>query len=383
MRNHRVQCPMCGALLSLPGGYVDCIVRCGRCHSRFHLAKDKGLTEQAVADWLTEEGQAKDRALGAPAPPRAPAPAKVDLASDVPASGNTAVLPAIGGSLRLARVDAHGVVLEFPASRLLDPTFRCAMPRCCLRCGARTRLHTHVVIFAPQFDDTFSLEAEHSAGSLTIQDAELPDLAPDQILARLPHVPNVPHPGDLPMPYWLCQMCEGASPVAGQIQVNDQTGEGWCRLLIGNLRRAEEFLITAGAADTPDHDALRKRIDALAGNPWDALLPVVQHRLMQWFHQAKDERFVAYIPDRDHFQSEDGMAGIVVSDRRLVIHTRRRHNEVRSTEPMELKVVSDRGKSILELSCPTCQVKHFCLDGEGIRKLHRAFASAQFNVTWR
>ena len=122
------------------------------------------------------------------------------------------------------------------------------------------------------------MEAERSAGTLVLSNDEVRGLSDQEILDRLPRVPNVPPPGDLPMPYWVCDMCSGSGTVSGQIQVNRTTGTGLCRLFIRNPRRAMEFAQVAGGENTEGYGELKDRVEQTVVNPWDSLPEVVQHR---------------------------------------------------------------------------------------------------------
>ncbi|MFP4104962.1 MAG: hypothetical protein ACLFVU_02635, partial [Phycisphaerae bacterium] len=210
-------------------------------------------------------------------------------------SGDTAVMPAIEVPIRLVRLSAGGALLEFPASRLTDKDFRCAIPRECIRCRARSHLLAYPVIYRPELKQGVSLSAEHSTGSLRLQNHEVSGLSCGELLRRLPRVPNVPPPGDLPMPYYVCDMCTASKQILGQIQVNSSTGHGWCRLLIRNLRIAEKFLVNVGAEDTGDHEQIKQRLSAMEESPWNSVPQGVQNRLQQWYQPHPGEKFVAYV----------------------------------------------------------------------------------------
>ncbi len=378
MRDRLVQCPSCGRILAAPPGCANCVVRCGVCHTRFRLPRRVAMTDEAIASMLQEE-HLRDLYEDLHAPPTGEA--KLTGAEEV-ISGQTAVLPALAEGLRLVRMDRKGATFLFPASRLLEPAFRAAMPRRCLGCSSRMHLRAHVVIFAPELIDSRSLEAEHSAGALVLSEEEIRDLGNDELLNRLPKVPNVPHPGDLPMPYFLCDMCTGTGEIGGQINIHSVTGQGTCRLQIRNLRRAEEFLIQAGGEGTPCHESLRRRIEKTAEHPWDLIPDVVRHRIEQWFRPLPAERFLAYVADRDHARTEDGMFGIVVSNGRMIYHANRRHHEAGLIDPVEVQVAQGSGKESLRLKAPLWEVKHMAVDGEGKSLLRRALTLARFQVTW-
>lgn len=352
-------------MLTLPPGVANVVARCGQCHHRFRLPKRIGVTEEAVAAWL---GTARD-----PEHDDNPLP-------DV--SGQTSVLQAVSDELRLVRMDKTGVLFEFSTARLKEADFRCAMPRRCLRCGTKLHLNAHVIVYASQLKDSVSMEAEHSAGELMLREDEARPLTPEQLLERLPRVPNVPPPADIPMPYWVCDMCSPSGTALGQIQVNRDTGLGLCRLMIRNIRRAEEFYVAAGGKERPEHRELAELIAATAESPWDTLPGVVQHRLEQWFRPRTNEKFIAYCPDRDHVRTEDGMNGIVLSTARLVFHTPQRHKEALISEPLKMTLTESGGKYGLRLQTLGWEIKHITLDRDGVTRLRQGLLAGHFQVTW-
>ena len=383
MRNRQVLCPNCGALLTAPPGCQNCIVRCGMCHCRFRLPRRIAVTEDIAANWVQEDLR---RALSE----------DVDhtrrvTEQEVPISGRTAVLDAIRGEedfsgtgkdIRILDLNRKGVLFQFPASRLKESSFRCAMPRRCLGCSARAHLHAHVIIFTPELLDSVSLEAEHAAGAMQVSEREARDLSQEQLIERLPRVPSAPSPGDLPMPYWLCDMCSGAGVISGQIRVHSVTGEGVCRLAMRNLRRAEEFLIAAGGEGSNSHVMLQQRIAQSTENPWDLLPDVVRHRIEQWYRPAPGERFLAYVPDRDHARTEDGMAGVLITNRRLIVHSNRRHKEATPRDSLELEFAAGQDKEILRIKAPAWEVSHIPLDRDGKLTLRRGLAKAAITARW-
>jgi predicted Zn finger-like uncharacterized protein len=390
----RIKCPACGATLAVSDDHVKQYVRCGRCKHKFPVARQATpVMEDVVASWLTEEEPEEpqsdagfddlpystdimmaDRKQAAP-PPKAKAPP--------PSPPPTPPTPTHHGEIRAVKIERRGVLFEFPASRLLDAKFRCAFPRQCMSCEARMHLRAHVVIFAQQLRDSISIEAEHNAGTLVLSNEEVRGLSGEQVLERLPEVPNVPHPGNLPMPYWVCDMCSGSGSVSGQIQVNPATGTGWCRLFIRNLRRAMEFMTSAGGEGNEGYPVLKERIERTAENPWDNLPEVVQHRVQQWFHPRGGEEFIAYVPDRDHVRTEDGMAGVLISTTRLIYHTPRCHYQANAAEPLELEHASARGKGSVSIMTPAWTIRHMTVDRDGITRMRRALTLGKFHAVWR
>jgi len=379
MKAIHVKCPSCGATLAVPNDSLKRRIRCGRCKHRFVLAtQSEAVLEKVVASWLSDEeepeateempqGEALAEKAPAAAPEEAPLPE-----SRQPRKGN----------IRVVKIE-RGVLFEFPVSRLLDPEFRSAFPRQCLSCESRAHLRAHVVIYAGQLvQDSISMEDEHSAGTLVLSDEEVRGLSDEEILDRLSRVPNVPHPADLPMPYWVCDMCSGTGQVSGQIQVNPETGKGWCRLFIRNVHRSLEFMVNAGGEGAEGYDMLKERVEQTAEHPWDNLSEVVQHRIQQWFQPKGGEQFIAYVPDRDHVRTEDGVAGVLISNRRLIYHNPRRHWEMSVEDPVELQTFTGGGRGSVSISTPSWSIRQMSVDRDGLTRMRRALALSKFQAVW-
>ncbi len=275
-----VICPHCGAKLAVPQQHLKANVRCGRCKEKFPVEiKAANPVEDVVASWLTDDDDDGDSAGNAPANGDAGTDAGIsgeDMLSGTSHEESSAPV-AVGekADARIIKVDGQGTLMEFAPNLLLRSEFRSAFPRQCVRCEARVHLQAHVVIFAPQLRDSMSVEDEHNAGTLALSNAEVQGLSDQQILDRLPEVPNVPAPANLPMPYWLCDMCSGAGQVSGQILVNRETGSGFCKLLIRNPRRALGLIDSAFGKRVEGFDPVTERGETMAETPWDNLAEVV------------------------------------------------------------------------------------------------------------
>jgi len=368
MTDRLAQCPVCGTLLDIPPGCADCYVRCGQCNGRFKLPP-LAVSDEAVASWLEEE-----------TPPVGPSPK--EAAADHPASpAETATAPARDAEIDVVRIDSNGVLLEFPSARLLDESFRAAIPRRCLRCGCGSDLQAHPIIFADHISDDIS-QSEYAVQPLALSDEELRTLSDEELLERMPRVPNVPHPAELPMPYWRCSLCREGGGVAGQIQIDPQTGQGRCRLWITELPLAAGFLSAAGGEGTRQHKQLLRRIALSRRNPWQDLSPVIRHRIETWFHPRRGERFVAYVPDRNHRHRDDGLAGVVFSSARLVYHSPGEHHESRLSGAVELDVTGSGATGDLHIHAPKWEVPHIPLDRDGLDSLRRALRHAHCRAHW-
>ncbi|MBL7132505.1 MAG: hypothetical protein ISS78_00270 [Phycisphaerae bacterium] len=372
----QARCPGCGAILKVPAHYYGNRVKCSKCRRRFHL-NGSSVSEDEIANWLDQEDLAQTQA--APSGKSAKPAAMVTPTRGAPAKP----VQDAPGPIRLVKFDRSSALFEFPASRLEDPRFRCAMPRQCLQCGARAHLRAHVIIYTPHLAASIPLEEERTIQPLVLSNQDVQSLGCEQLLARLPNVPDVPAPGNLPMPYWLCDMCGGSGTISGEIHVDTATGQGQCRLLICNLHRAEQFMAAAGGGGSPKHAELQQYLAEVSQTPWETVSLVVQHRLEQWFSPRKGERFLGYVPDRDRVRTEDGMAGLLLSTRRLIYHTQFRHREAAQSEPVELHLAMAGDIGNLRIKTSSWRVKHLRVDREGLARLRRSLTLGKYKAAWR
>ncbi len=377
MAGRRVKCPHCGASLALPDEVRQCRVRCGHCRQVFWLPSNVPVPEDTILGWLRpseEDAHPAER-------PGTLAPLEEELLGAGSDGWRKAQRRSAQG-LRLGKLGRGGAVFEFPASLLRSVDFRCAMPRVCVHCLAHAHLSARLIVFVPQLPKGPSLEAQQMAGRLGVPQEQLGDLSGEELLARLPEVPGVPAPANLPMPYWVCSQCGSAEEVSAQIRVDPETQRGTCRLAIRNLQVASSFFAAAGGEGSTDYVQLLEFLKHLQQHPWDALPAVVRHRLEQWYRPGPEERFLAYVPDRDFGRSEMGMAGLAVSDCRLVYHRPPIRQEFPADGSVTMQTRVWRNRTTVTLLVPggkPCPVR---LDRKDMMVLRRVLSEVGFKAIW-
>ena len=372
-----ITCPHCGIVLKLPVDLQVTAVRCGGCRNPFQISASNHADEDPP-DWLNT-GPPKSTE---PAAAKTVAPFLDDLGLPQQGAGAKTKARPTKTRIRLVQLERRGALFEFPAERLREDAFRCAIPRVCIHCQTRAHLSAHVIIFTGQLRDSVSLEAEHKAGQLTIPQSQIGDLSGPELLARLPNVPNVPSPGDLPMPYWVCDLCSGTGEISGQIRVNSTTGEGFCRLLVRNLSVALPFFEAIGGKGTKSHAEFQEFLQHFDEDRWDALPSVVLHRVEQWFRPKTDERFIAYISDGARRRSEIGMAGVAISDKRFVYHRPPMHHELARGTALAIQVRLTAGKEVVTFHGGDMRRRPITLDRRGLMRLRRSLSEGRFKAKW-
>lgn len=379
------KCPKCQALLNLPGGIGQAKVRCPACRHVFRVRiSPKPSLEDTIAAWLHDDGREEavepDQAPppGQPLPLTAAGPTseeELEIAAELPAAGRR--------DIRLVSIERRGALFEFSTDCLESEAFRCAIPRACVHCLARHHLTAHLIIFGPQLRDSISLEGERRTTQLRIPQDEVAGAEGPAMLRLLPKVPDVPDPGNLPMPYWVCELCRGRGWIAGQIKVNPETGQGICRLRIRSLNLALGFFAKAGGKTGADYQRLQDFIEHMEENLWDALPSVVRHRVEQWFRPRIGERFLAYVPDRAFARSEDGMNGLAVSTHRLVYHHPPLHQESVRQNELTIQVRPAKGNEVAAIEAAHFKRRSIALDRGGMMILRQALSQGNFRASWR
>jgi hypothetical protein len=351
---------------------------------RVRVRNRSPVPEDTVVGWLYRPGEDEDD-------DSPPAPGSDETQEIVPpesereppdAASLSTAAPTNGSDLKLLKIDRRGVLLEFSLRRLGDPAFRTALPRRCLRCGGRSHLHVRAVPFREEDPDELPLRRPQEEPGPSLPAERVRGLSPEQLLSYLPRNPLLPPPADLPMPYWMCDLCPPAGQILGSLVPDAQSGKRRGRLLIANPWRAREFLLAVGGRGTSAGRTLIDRLARLRQCPWDRLSETVRHRLEQWYHARRNERFLAYVPDRDRSRTEEGMAGLVVSDRRLVFHSNLRHRELAAGEPVQFRLAGSGDARILAVRAADWQIKRLRVDESGLNALRQALARGGHKAVW-
>lgn len=393
MKQKRARCPGCATILAIPEDYPGDKVLCSLCDTRFRLPS---ISDGEILDWLgrrnkddTFADEEQDivelpRARHEPEPKPTPVfRPKHPRREETPASVSPVDFSIGSKGLKLVRVDRRGALFEFPARLLEDLSFRGAVPRCCIRCGCWEHLIPHVVVFEEQMTDPTAVESSHVHGRLDAHQAS--EMTTAEVLEALPLVEGFDPPLDLPMPFWVCDMCSPSNMVIAHHELRpNEMGieEVQCYLLIRRLWRAEEFLLACGGEDTAAHHEIQGALKAWPQTSWDRLPGMVQQRLRQWFRAGKGEVFTTYIPQRLEQRTDAGLAGIVLSNRRLMYHSAAEHRESLKGQRLQLRFHAEGNETRLAMIGSLWDISDIPMERRELHRLRRELAAQGFNVTW-
>lgn len=350
-----IHCPCCQAHLTASEEFVGKRARCKGCGETFLI--EAPSLEDSVASWLgdlppgadetqSSRGASATTTAAPGAWPAKPHPPR----SGALAGGKTHTPEASAPAdrlLRLSHLDQMGAFFIFPASLLANEQFRASMPRCCLNCGSANNLTVHLIVWNAKLPER--LRTKGQSLRVRVTQEELVHLGGPELVRHLPAVPDMPSPFDLPMPYFICNICAPTGAVMTHIRPRED-GTEECELGISSMKRAAEFLAHNLGRDHEDYKRLLSETEKRLNDPWRALPLAVRNRIGQWYTAGQDERFISYIQDMDFAKAESGMGGLVLTNRRLIFHKLGAHREVPLKERIELRVHEQENKYQLAIN---------------------------------
>ena len=301
-----ITCPGCEAVLKVPAEAIGKKGRCSACRTAFPILPPVDTSEAAAARSTTPD----DTILGW-------------LADGITAKGpgdTQAGTPRRSFAVDLDHVDAMGAFFRFHTNLLYDEDFRVSLPQQCIICSAKQDLSIHLIVWSNKLAGRGRTGAAEVHSLLVKKLDELADVKGRDLLAKLPMVENVPEPYCLPFPYYVCKNCSAIGAVVTDVHVSpDGRGEE-CELGISSLSLAERFSARVCGPTASAVSEIRRARKERKGDPWRRLPLSIRVRIQRWYQPAEGEKFVAYFPDADYTQSEAGLAGVVLTDQRLVYH---------------------------------------------------------------
>lgn len=227
--------------------------------------------------------------------------------------------------LLVSECTQKGVRLAFDSSFLRHERFRTSMPIACAITGesTRTKLLAKPLAFTDRSQGTIrnprDIEQGHEAKMRDSQSAR-------EAIAIMGVLDNLPTPFNLPMPYYVAVDHSAYSLLCTTTRRDD--GGITCYMSIPDGRYALSWLRNVNGICGDEYDLLRSEVSMLWRDEWVGLEERVRERLDTWCHFQPGERFRYYINDADLTKKDEGLAGVVLTDRRLIYHKYHRHGEV-------------------------------------------------------
>lgn len=359
----KVTCPNCQAELSIPDEMLGHMGRCPACKSEFLIELpidnpesngDPPASSADIMNWLDEAGK-KDKLKNihtAPGP-RKRAPTRLSrVVATTSQTGRTgpARKPRSKLPVRLDHIDEMGVFFRFDPDLLYNEDFRSSFPQQCLICGAKKPLSVHVVFWSSKLPSTQAKAAasHHARQVYTLR--KVSDLSGKDLLSVIDPIGYLPEPYSLPFPYYVCSSCSNVGAIITDVHLSG--GREVCELGISSLPQAEFFTLAVCGRGSEAHEKVRQAIKDGYGRPWQQLPLTVRIRINRWYKADEGERFLCYIPDAEFAKAEAGLAGVVLTDLRLIFHKSLGQLEIPRTEHIELEAIDTESGMDLAIIAP-------------------------------
>ncbi|MCC6682879.1 MAG: hypothetical protein IT445_18430 [Phycisphaeraceae bacterium] len=249
------------------------------------------------------------------------------------------------------KVNTAGVRFAFDADWLRDERFCASMPVRCVFTGEtnREQLIARPIFFEDRLTKT-NVNVEQVVAAHTVR--KLADKHPRQIVRAMGRVEILPEPFCHAMPYYVSTKY---AHYALHVQTHDRTsGAVTCDVLIPDPPTALKWLGRVNGVCGPEFELLERDVSLLHGNAWRQMDEDCRARIDVWCKLESDEKFRQYFNDADFGKNEAGLAGLVVTDRRIFFCKHHRRGHVKLNRPNTSLVVQREG-----------QLAHLTLEHDG------------------
>jgi len=246
-----------------------------------------------------------------------------------------------GGTPRLEvlQVGAFGVRLGFPARALDHARFRASMPMRGIISNERdpAKLCARPLAWLDKatghLTDPGALEARYEVHLR-------PHSRPLDVIEMMSVMDELAPPFNQPMPYYVARGDIGQASSLHCQTVPAPDGVR-CEVAIPSMAYALDWLGRVNGVCGDDYADLEAQAGHYESGAWLSIPIAVRHRLAAWFDFEGDEQFLDYFNDADFPDTDAGLAGLVVTSRRIVWSKYHRHGAKSMHPALEVRLVPD------------------------------------------
>jgi len=263
-------------------------------------------------------------------------------------------------------VQRNGVRMAFDSIWLEHTGFRLSMPFQCIYTGHTDR--TNLFIRSLAFIDRSSAKVRHPSELFTgFGQPMLESLTRREVLSMLGRFEAMPSPFDATVPYFVSS--EMSRHYVECTTERREDGGITCFVTIPNLQYALTWLSRVNGTIGTEYELLRQDVRHFASDAWGRLSSRAQELLEGWVRFEAQERFLLYLNDAEFSRKDAGLAGIVVTDQRLIYRKYHRQGSVRLDEEGTLVAKADEDFVALTLKTPEGTTKIGKLRFEDVSRL--------------
>ena len=405
MSQMTIDCPQCASPLLVPEAAAGRKARCTKCSVKFIIPSVEEMLEQTITHFAlgalderwheaeesaAEEAEARAKADGKsrrkpePKSKRPESPVSdgtivgVPVDTETPAdhNGNDAVLgvdrvdpprpqpdAAEAGSkpsapredkrpgypqelnppkprpyLVVREATMKGILLAFDAVWLKSETFRLSMPKRCVKTGRGIDAGLHVRPMIFHNTTKGDIQHIHQLETKYARPFRKGDSARNH-MKSIGRVEEMPSPFDRPMLFYTTS-ASSSDPLHSVVHTGDE-GNRHCEVLIPHAEVALQWLERVNGICGIEHALLRGDVANLSSDAWISLPEATRRRLEVWARFQRGERLKVYLNDADMSSADEGLAGVVVTDQRLLYHKYRRSRSISLKQEGVLHVRAD------------------------------------------
>jgi hypothetical protein len=217
--------------------------------------------------------------------------------------------------LHVKRVKDGTVLIEFASQLLEIPAFRSSIPMRCLKSGESdpSKLIARPLAWIDRLRGEPTTAREFS----DVYARQVPlGLDERQFVDSLFPIDQLPMPFNLQMPYYLSAAHDKSVEIPSRV-IHTDYGVG-CEILMPLSAVVMEWVGRVNGICGPEFVEMQRAVMVRQSQAWLALPDRVRQRLSGWFGWRPDERFLIFLPDSDFARADEGLAGLVLSSKRLV-----------------------------------------------------------------
>jgi len=216
--------------------------------------------------------------------------------------------------LLIEEMSGKGVRLIFNVGLLKIPSFRASVPMACVLCGKDDKgsLLARPMMFIDRCKDDKATVGELET---TYQINVKQGWDEFDVVKSMISMDKFPPPMSEPLAYYVCKEHIETSLKCRTLD----TGRGlYCRTTIPSARLALGWLSRVNGIVDRHFVRLHDFVRRTEGGAWAELSETVRQKISAWFEFEGDEQFLGYYMDTDFMVKDAGLAGIVVTDHRIV-----------------------------------------------------------------
>ena len=415
-----INCPACGAQLSAPREAAGRKARCKMCSHRFVILESDDLMDDTISDWIVkdieemyetrdlqnrQQGQARTKMTKkrqVPKPKRSKSESNGDssngtvMAMPVVAAPTTRPqepldkVPVIERDsnylgrltasrsdtphLVVVRCDTAGVRFRFDGRWLEHEGFRSSMPVRCAFSGAmdRSRLIARPLVFLDRCQDRRASIEKITARH---ENRVLSDSCSRDLMRRMGVVARMMPPFHYAMP---CYVSTKYAHLNFHTETRDRRDGGvTCDLLIPDGVCSLDWLARVNGVCGSEYEMLERDVSMLHGEAWSELSEDCRQRIAIWCKLQPREVFQIYVSDADFGRRDEGLAGIVVTDQRLIYCKYHHRGQVRLDDQQTRIVARREGEfGVLTLHSGSQRHRMVKLGGGNLDRLAQSLSRA-------